>query len=268
MIEKIDSNIIDNIDNLELKDYFIMPYYSFNSLVYITISKSSIEWYNNNLKRITGYKRIENALKKIYASSKFYGYEITVIGFLTTTKKKKTLVIFDLLLKDEINKKIQSKKYSIRLDNIKNRFINLVNNKLVLSVFAQKNISDTIDDITLKMIESNSWDGLIFYKDKPYNFEIDNSSLLFYKVWEIKTGIITGFEFGTNSDNKPCVTSLFVFNEELNNNIKICGNLAEVQKIDINELDERILNKKILFKYCVFDVDGKKTILTNFLKFE
>ena len=245
-----------------------MPYYSFSSLVYITISKSSVEWYNNNLKRITGYKRIESSLKKIYSNSKFNGYEITIIGFLTINKKRRSLVIFDLLLQDEISKKIQSKKYSIRLDNIRNRFIDFKNNKLVLSVFAQKCSSNELDNITLKMIESNSWDGLIFYKDKPYNYDVNNLSLLFYKVWDIKNGTITGYEFGSNSDNKPCVKSLYVYNEELNGTVKICGNLAEVQKLDINELDERILNKKILFKYCIFNIDNKKTILTNFLKFE
>ncbi len=264
-MEKIDTKIIKNIENINLKDYFIMPYYSNDSLIYVKITKESIKWYNNDLKNITPYKRINNALKKMYISSKFYGYEIYLICFLSKRKQKTSLIVFDLLLKDEIEKKIQSKKYSIRLDNIKNRFIDL-KNKFIIPIFAQKNENNEINDILLKMIESNSWDGFIFYKDKPYNYDLDNTSLFFYKLWEIKSGQITNYEVSLNENNEPFISCIYISNDELGSNIKISGNIAEIQKYKPNEIE--LINKKILFKYCILKNDDSVTIITNFLKFD
>ena len=139
-MKKINNCSFKNDINLNYSDYFILPYYNENTLTYITIKNDDIKWFNNNLKSISPYKRINKSLIRFYNDSKFKGYEICVIGFINKIQNFHSLAIFDLLLKDEFEGKIQSKKYSIRYDNIKNRFlVNIPKSiKNVYAVFGQK----------------------------------------------------------------------------------------------------------------------------------
>lgn len=252
-----------NPEDTNVKDYFVMPYYDPSLVVYINMSKDSITWFNSKLKKITGYKKIESSIKKLYANSKFNGYNITIIGFLSKNKNTKTLMIFDLLLKDEIDGKIQSKKYSIRVDNIRNRFFQ-PNVKNILPVFCKKNDTDKIDDISMQMIESDAWDGFILYLDKPYNYEDNN--MLFCKLWELKTAIISGYDVCNNPQtNEPMISNIYVIDTN-NISYKICGGLAELQKIPIVEC-EKILNKEILFKFCIIKTTEETIMRTKLIKF-
>ena len=73
-IEKDNKIIIKKYadENTILTDYYILPYYDKNSLVYIIINDNNeIEWYNYNFKKIQSYKKINKNLLKCYSESKF-----------------------------------------------------------------------------------------------------------------------------------------------------------------------------------------------------
>lgn len=264
-MEKIDSFIkIGNNIDINYTEYFIMPYYPPEALIYIKMSKDDIQWFNNSLKNMTGFKRINTSLRKLYSSSKYNGYNITLIGFISLKKKVKTFVIIDLLLDDEITKKIQSKKYSIRLDNIRNRFgfSQNTNIKNIMPVFSQK-INSIDDTIYSNLIESNSWEGFIYYKDKPYNYIKEENSLIFDKKWEIMNGIVTGI----SSADDGTINEIFVTSNK-NIIVKIKDGLNSLNKIPAEKRDELIFNKPILYKKCELQNKEKNIILTKFLKFE
>ena len=260
-MKKINSCSFKDDINLNYSDYFILPYYNENTLTYITIKNDDIKWFNNNLKLISPYKRINKSLIRFYNDSKFKGYEICVIGFINKIQNFHSLAIFDLLLKDEFEGKIQSKKYSIRYDNIKNRFlVNIPKSiKNVYAVFGQKFDEAVFNSSVISCIKSNIWEGFSLYKDKPYCY--DNSfDLITNKAWEIFENKIKEVKFSTDKDNKLILNSIIIENE--NKEIPITLGL---EKIKIENLDDinNLKDKNILYKTC--NIDG--IIYSKFISF-
>lgn len=244
-------SLTEDNNKLDFNNYFIFPYYNEKNLTYISINKDQIKWYNNNLKEITPFKRINKSLQYFYNNSKFKGYEIFVIGFINKIQKFKSFAVFDLLLKDEIEGKIQSKKYSIRYDNVRYRFLTNIpkNIKNVYTVFSQKYSDDIFNSTVISCLKSNIWEGFSLYKDEPYNYD-ENFNLIVNKVWEINKNKINDIKFSIDEKNKFIIDSILVENNNIIIPIKVGLDKIKVENIDdINELK----TKTIMYKTCNID---------------
>lgn len=249
-MKKIKTCIFKEDENLIYSNYYIFPYYNENTIVYITIKNNEITWFNNDLKLISPYKRINKSLLYFYNNSKFKNYEICIIGFINKIQKFRSLAVFDLLLKDEMNEKIQSKKYSIRYDNIKYRFLTNIPKSIknVYAVFAQKFTENTFNSTIINCIKSNVWEGFSLYIDKPYCYEDDKFDLIINKAWEIKEGKIKDVNFSVSKENELILTSIILKNNE--NSITLGLDKIKIKNIDdINDLK----NRNILYKTCNID---------------
>lgn len=261
-MKKINYCLFKEDMNLTYSDYFILPYYNENSLIYITIKNNEIKWFNNNLKSISPYKRINKSLIYFYNESRFKGYEICIIGFLNKIQNFHSLAVFDLLLKDEFEGKIQSKKYSIRYDNIKYRFLTNIpkNIKNVYAVFGQKFEESVFNSSIINCIKSNIWEGFSLYKDKPYCYD-DQYDLIINKVWEINTSKINDIKFSTDEKNKLILNSIII--KENNVEIPITLGLEKIKIETINDINE-LKDKNIMYKTCNID----DVIYSKFVSFK
>ena len=243
-----------NDENIEINynNYFIFPYYNEKTLTYISIKNNEITWYNNNLKERTPLKRLNKSLLYFYNNSKFNGYQIFVIGFLNTIQKFKSFAVFDLLLKDEIDGLIQSKKYSIRYDNVRYRFITNIPKSIknVYAVFAQKYSTEIFNSNVINCLKSNVWEGFSLYKDSPYNYD-EKYNLITNKVWEISQNKIQDIKFSIDDKNKITLDSIII---KETNNIKIPIKLG-LEKIKVETIDDinNLKTKKIMYKTCNID---------------
>ena len=246
-MKKINCISLDSKNEINFNNYFIFPYYNEKNLTYISINKDQIKWYNNNLKEITPFKRINKSLLYFYNNSKFKGYEIFVIGFINKIQKFKSFAVFDLLLKDEIDGKIQSKKYSIRYENINYRFlVNIPKSiKNIYSIFAQKFSESFFNNGVITCLKTNKWEGYSLYIDKPYNYE--NLSLISNKAWIIDTGKIIDIKISIDDKNNFIIDSLIT-----KNNIKVTMGLDQIKIKNLDDLND-IKEKNIMYKTCNID---------------
>ena len=248
-MKKIKCNFLDK--EINYNNYFIFPYYNEKTLTYISIKDNKVKWYNNNLKEITPLKRINKSLLYFYKNSKFKGYEIFLIGFINKIQNFHSFAIFDLLLKDEIYGFIQSKKYSIRYDNIKNRFITNIpkNIKNVYAIFAIKYSDDIFNSTVISCIKSNTWEGFSLYKDSPYNYDEDYNYIS-NKIWEINTDKIYDLKFSRNEENKIKLNSIIIKKESSEIQITLGLEKIKIETLDdINNLKDKI----IMYKVCNID---------------
>jgi hypothetical protein len=242
--------------------YFIQPFIEGNELIINISSKNNnceIKAINKNGKSIKLLKRIENELISLYNSSNFKGFEIILKGFITLTKKKKTLMLYDLLLKNEYDMKVQSKKYNIRLENLNIRFLK-IGSKNIKSIFTFKYNERNIDHIINQFIKSNLINGLVFHKDVPYNYEDDE--IIVENVCVMHEGIVIDCVVGTtlkktideetqettHQEEVPCIHFIkcLVNNEELTIPL---DNYLENEKIDMFNNFSDLKNKKCWVKY-------------------
>ena len=70
-MEKINITDINQLNNFDKSNYFVMPYYDMSSMIYIEINQLTINWYNYNLKKISPYLKINKSLRDLYNNSKF-----------------------------------------------------------------------------------------------------------------------------------------------------------------------------------------------------
>lgn len=261
-MKKINTCSLTDDLNLSYNEYFILPYYDENTLVYITIKDTEVKWFNKNLKPITPYKRISKSLLYFYENSKFKGYEICILGFVNKIQKFQSLAVFDLLLKDEIDGKIQSKKYSIRYDNIKYRFlINIPKSiKNVYAVFGQKYSENAFNTTVISCIKSNIWEGFSLYKDKPFAYEDDQYDFLTNKVWETSQNKIKDVKFTIDKEDKITLNSIII--KENNIEVPITLGLEKIKVQNINDINE-LKDKNIMYKTCNID----DVIYSKFISF-
>ena len=133
--------------------YYMQPYINGEKVV-LTISSLNgvvkIVCINDAGKTVKLDNKIKKELRKCYESSRFNGFNIVINGFLTIDKKNITyLMCYDLFLKDEYEGKMQSKKLSIRYENLNIRFLNQ-KLKLVRTIFNHE-YSDQNLDVFIKM---------------------------------------------------------------------------------------------------------------------
>ena len=252
-------------ENIDLNNYFILPYYDKNTLVYIFIFKNGqIDWYNYNCKKIPSYKRIDKNLLKCYNDSKYINHDIVIIGFIDKISTFRKLIIYDLLLKEEFDGDIQSKKYSIRIENFKGRFFTEKFNKIknIGTIFTYKYDEKTFNSIFSQCILTNKWEGYLLHKDCFFNDDIKNE-IIEEKIWETFSGTIIDATFGTVSvkekdenDNEiekhyDGVKSIFVMNED--KKLEISNGLTINERIDFFKNYSTLIGTEILYKYFILN---------------
>lgn len=252
--------IFNDIDDKE--KYFIQPFINGNELT-INISVKNnvceVKAFNKNGKTIKLLKKIENELINSYNSSNFKGFEIILKGFITLTKKKKILMLYDLLLKNEYDLKTQSKKYNIRLENLNIRFLK-IGLKNIKSIFTFKYSEKNIDHIINQFIKSNLIDGLVFHKDIPYKY--DDNEIIIENVCTLYEGKVVDCVVGTtlkkitdeetqeviSQEEIPCIHFIkcLINNKELTIPL---DNYLENEKIEMFNNFSNMKNKKCYLKY-------------------
>ena len=268
------------IENKE--KYFIQPFIEGLKCI-IKCEKNSknavnIKAYDENNKRINLTSHINKQLKDSYKNSLYFGNNIILKAFLVNNEENKTsLLIYDILLDCEFNNIKQSKRYSIRYENLIFRF--LTNKTKNINVV----FSHQINDINLNMfidkfIVTNRLKSIVFRKNVPYNFE--DNDVIIANVVEHHDGKVIGYSEGTiiqrtfNEESGevetemeiPCIDSFDILDHKSNEIINISiKNLNDSIKrdyyININDL----INKecvygsyKILDKFGNMFVDFKK----------
>lgn len=163
-------NFID-VENKE--KYFIQPFIEGERLI-INVkfidNEVHVKAINKKNKQVKLLKRIENEIINLYKNSKFYQYEIILKGFLVLDKKKKNIIFYDLMLKNEYDLKTQSKRYNIRLENLNIRFLK-IGTKYVKSIFSFPYNEKNLEHIINQFIKSNKINSLVFHKDIPYKYD-------------------------------------------------------------------------------------------------
>lgn len=252
-------------ENINLNNYFILPYYDKNALVYIFIHKNGqIMWYNYNFKKIQSFKRIDKNLLKCYNDSKYVDHDIVIIGFIDKISTFRKLIIFDLLLKEEFNGDIQSKKYSTRVENFKGRFFTekFNNIKNIGTIFTYKYDENIFNKIFSQCILTNKWEGYLLHKDCSFNDDIENE-IIEEKVWETFSGIIIDATFGTievkDKDEKgeeinksyEGVKSIFVMNED--KKLEISNGFTINERVQFFKDYLNLIGKEIYYKYFILN---------------
>lgn len=250
----------NDVENKE--KYFMQPYVDSNPLLINILMHNKIcevKAFNKKNKQIKLLKKIENELISLYRSSNFYGFEIFLKGFITLTKKRKQLMVYDILLKNEYDLKSQSKRYSTRLENLNIRFLK-IKTKHVKSIFTFKFNEKNLDHIIKQFIKTNLIDGIVFHKDIPYKYEEDE--VIIENVCKEYEGIIVDSIVGTvvkqtvneetNTVEKyeevPCVHFLKCKIDEDIIDISL-DNFLDNEKIKIFNNFDSIKNTKCKIKY-------------------
>lgn len=178
--------------------YFIQPYvdgeYCLINISFVA-NNVKIKSFDKNGKRIKLLNPIKKQLRKSYESSKYNKYEIYLKGFLVNDAKNKTsLMIYDILLKDEYDGRIQSKRYQIRYENLVFRFLNLKCKDIRL-IFSYNYTDGNLDAIIKQFIETNKLEKIVFRKNIPYKYE--DNDIFIEDIWTDYSGKIIGYEDGT-----------------------------------------------------------------------
>jgi hypothetical protein len=250
--------------------YFIQPLIKGNEIL-INISTLNkevvVKGFNKKNKSIKILKRIENELVSLYKESNYFGFEIYLKGFITITKKRKSLLLFDILLKNEYEGYSQSKKYVIRLENLNIRFLK-VGSKNIKSVFTFKYNEKNLEHIINQFIKSNLIDGLVFHKDIPYNYcddEIIEEIICEEFEGVVNDGIVGTFlkkevDEETNkiikTEEIPCMHFIKVQSNDEIISIPL-DNFLDKEKAEMFTNFQSLIGKKCIFKkYSILDKNG------------
>ena len=173
-------------------DYFIQPYVEGKRCT-IFISKTANVV---SIKAQTGGKRcklptpIKKELKASYEGSKYNGFSIVLDGSLVVDKSNKTnLILFDILLKDEYDGKLQSRNYETRHENLTARFIKQ-RSKLIKPVFSAELDDKNLDFFISVFVNTDTISSVMFRKNKPYKAD-DEFSVI--HLWTELTGSVVGY---------------------------------------------------------------------------
>jgi hypothetical protein len=114
---------------------------------------------------------------------------------MNVDKKNRTVfIVDDILLKDEYEEKICSKRYETRYENLNIRFLKtkLKNVKLVFS----KHLNDAGLGLFVDLfVKTDNVDKAVLRKNIPYKYEEDDVEVL--EIWKPLLGEIVGYEKDT-----------------------------------------------------------------------
>lgn len=256
--------MFEQIDNKE--KYFIQPFID-GEKVLIKISYKDenvdVKQFNKNNKKIHILKKIENELILFYKNSKFFKYDIILKGFIVRDyKKTKSLILYDIMTLDEYELKIQSKKYSIRLENLNIRFLTN-KSKNIKSIFSYQYNENNLKIVYDQFIKKNIIDGYVFRKNIPYKY--DEEEIIIENVCKEHKSKIIDFVIGTSikqeideennniksSTTIPCVSEIKIYFNNKETFVKL-DNLLDSEKVKyFNEVSE-LKNKMCIFKEYKF----------------
>ena len=259
--------------------YFIQPYIDGEKvLIKINFENNQIfiKQFNKNGKEIYLLKNIKNELTGCYKFSKFACYNIVLKGFIVRNYKKiKSLILYDIMTADEYERKVQSKKYEIRLENLNIRFL-LTKMKRIKSIFSYRYTESNLQIMFDQFIKRNTLDGCVFHKNIPYKYD-DNEVIIENNICKYHSLKINDVIIGStikqkideennkieSSEMVPCISSIKVSidNNDVNLNL---DNILDSEKIKyFNEIDI-IKQKKCIVKE--YNFLGVKSYI--FVKFE
>lgn len=253
--------MFENINDKE--KYLIQPYIDGEKVKIKVLYNNGlfdIKQYNKNDKEIYIVKKIKDEILKCYKSSKFKGYDIILKGFIVKNyKNKKSLILYDIMTIDEYKLNVQSKRYSIRLENLNIRFLS-PKLKNIKSIFYHNYSENNLSIIYNQFIKKNVIDGYVFHKNVPYKYE-DNEIIIENNICKLYETNVIDFIFGTSIKQKideeknkietvesiPCLASVKIKHNDEEIIINL-DNILDSEKIKyFNEINE-LKNKKIQFK--------------------
>lgn len=254
-------------EQIEDKEKYLIQPYIEGEKVLIKISCDddvvNIKQFNKNNRKIHMLKRIENELTSFYKNSKFFKYNIILKGFIVRNYKNlKTLILYDIMTLDEYELKVQSKKYSTRLENLNIRFLTSTS-KNIRSIFSYQYNEHNLKIVYDQFVKNNVMNGYVFRKNIPYKYD-DNEVIIENVCNEQKSSIID-FVIGTtlkqendeennnikSSEQIPCVQEIKIMSDDGELSIKL-DNVLDSEKVKyFNEIDE-IRKKNCIYKEYKF----------------
>ena len=205
-----------------------------------------------------GQKMLKD-LKESYTSSKFKGYRVCLSGVLHVNEKNVTsLVLNDIMLKNEKTLGRCSKRYSIRYENLVFRFLSL-KSKNVTAVFSQQFSENSLNMFIKQFIETNKTDYALFVKDSVSA----DKDIVKDPVWTYQRMKVVGYEEGTAVIRKlnekdevepeeelPCIDTLIVQKDSSERKIKL-SNIPDAMKAQMLA-DLKSDSKSVIGKTCFF----------------
>ena len=253
--------MFENINDKE--KYLIQPYIDGEKVKIKVLYNNGlfdVKQYNKNDKEIYIVKKIKDEILKCYKSSKFKGYDIILKGFIVKNyKNKKSLILYDIMTIDEYKLNVQSKRYSIRLENLNIRFLS-PKLKNIKSIFYHNYSENNLSIIYNQFIKKNVIDGYVFHKNVPYKYE-DNEIIIENNICKLYETNVIDFIFGTSIKQKideeknkieivesiPCLAGVKIKHNDEEIVINL-DNILDSEKIKyFNEINE-LKNKRIQFK--------------------
>lgn len=145
--------------------------------------------------------RIRKDLAMCYGASRFRGHPVVLSGFLTLDRRGvMRLVLNDILLKDEYDGKAQSRRYSVRLENLNARFLS-PKAKSLRSVFSSEASGAGVDMFVKAFVQTQLTDKVVFRRDSPKG--VCENEVVIEDIWTRVEGEIVGFAEGEAVKGKP-----------------------------------------------------------------
>lgn len=268
--------MFENINDKE--KYLIQPYIDGEEVKIKVLYNNGlfdVKQYNKNDKEIYIVKKIKDEILKCYKFSKFQGHDILLKGFIVRNyKKKKSLILYDIMTINEYKLNTQSKRYSIRLENLNIRFL-VHGLKNIKSIFYHNFSDNNLNIIYNQFIKRNVINGYVFHKNVPYKYE-DDEIIIENNICKLYESDIIDFIFGTSIKQKineeknkieivesiPCLSGVKIKHNDEDIIINL-DNILDSEKIKyFNEINE-LKNKKIQFKEYNF-LNERNFIFVNF----
>ena len=245
--------------------YFIQPFIEGKKVVIHVNPKASIV-------EVACLERIENKIKKeirkAYQSSRFYGYPIVLVGYLTIDKKNVTILYLDdIFLKAEYSGLTQSKRYSLRSENLNSRFM-LMKPELVKQVPTRRFSEQNLDAFIHLFVETNLTSKIVYRKDIPLGYEEDE--VIIDDIWETLSGKVIDMEKEVGVDRKfdenqnvvegesyEYASSLIVKSDSFDAPIKVpLVGLQDSDKVELCNASDTIGKSCRFKKYTILDKCG------------
>ena len=207
-------------------------------------------------------KHVKKELLRLYEDSKFKGYDIVLLGDETTTKDNiPILVLDDILLKNEYERMMPSKKYATRYENLVLRFLNNKTSRIRIVASYQFNESN-LDVFINQFVKTNTIDKITYHKNVPLDYCDDE--IISESIWETEEGKIVGYDVGTGSkkefDEQQNLTSETPY-DYLKSLKIVSSDGINVLNIELSNYNE---NDKINMLYSVNDYMQKKCIIKKY----
>lgn len=214
-------------------------------------------------KKVKLSQKILKDLKESYVSSKFKGYPICLLGILHTNDANVTsLVLTDIMLKQEKLAGSCSKRYSVRYENLVFRFLAL-KSKNVSAIFSQPFSSYSLGMFIRQFVETNKTDYAVMVKDSVAVEKEEAKEAL----WTYHRMKVVGYEEGRvkirrvqeNEDKNPeeapeeelsCIDALVVQKDNVEKKIKL-NNIPDAMKAQMLA-DLSFDRSSVIGKTCFF----------------